>query len=121
MFGNLQEQGDHPNSFDFFSGFQDDTEFVPVADFLGPDSMLILVTGMHLISIPLVLGHLNTTMFHVSFLLSVGEADLERSDGRIDYLTREHKKSCWYRYFTRPGLQREITHELSNSDRYGEI
>jgi hypothetical protein len=50
-----------------------------------PDSMLILVTGMHLISIPLVLGHLNTTMFHVSFLLSVGDADLERSEGRIVY------------------------------------
>ena len=31
------------------------------------------------------------------------------------------KKSCWYRYFTRPGLTREITHELSNSDRYGEF
>jgi hypothetical protein len=34
MFGNLQQQGDHPNSFDFFSGFQDDTEFVYVVDFL---------------------------------------------------------------------------------------
>ena len=34
MFGNLQEQGDHPNSFDFFSGFQDDAEFVFVVDFL---------------------------------------------------------------------------------------
>ena len=34
MFGNLQEQGDHPNSFDFFSGFQDAAEFVHVVDFL---------------------------------------------------------------------------------------
>ena len=36
MFGNLQEQGDHPNSFDFFSvsGFQDDAEFVHVVDIL---------------------------------------------------------------------------------------
>ena len=34
MFGNLQEQGDHPNSFDFFSGFQDDAEIVHVVDFL---------------------------------------------------------------------------------------
>jgi hypothetical protein len=50
-----------------------------------PDSMLISATGMHLISIPLVLGNLNTTMFHVRFLLSVGDADLERSDGRIEY------------------------------------
>ena len=34
MFGNLQQQGDHPNSFDFFAGFQDDKEFVHVFDFL---------------------------------------------------------------------------------------
>ncbi len=52
MFGNLQEQGDHPNSFDFFTGFQDDAEFAYVVDFLDPDSMLILPTEMHSISIP---------------------------------------------------------------------
>ena len=70
-----------------------------------PDSMLILATRMHLISIPLVLGHLNTTMFHVSFLLSVGDADLKRSDGRIKYIdSRTLKKSCWYKYFTAPGF-----------------
>ena len=85
MFGNLQEQGDHPNSFDFFSGFQDDAEFVHVVDFLDAGFDADFGTGMHLISIPLVLGHLNTTMFHVSFLLSVGDADLKRSDGRIEY------------------------------------
>ncbi len=34
MFGNLQQQGDHPNSFDFISGFQDDVEYVHVVDFL---------------------------------------------------------------------------------------
>ena len=50
-----------------------------------PDLMLISPTGMHLILTPLVLGHLNTTMFHVSFLLRVGDADLERRDGRIRY------------------------------------
>ena len=34
MFGNLHKQGDQPNSFDFFAGFEDDTEFVNVVDFL---------------------------------------------------------------------------------------
>ncbi len=34
MFCNLQEQGNHPNSFDFFSGFQDNAEFVNIVDFL---------------------------------------------------------------------------------------
>jgi hypothetical protein len=34
MFGNLEQQGDNHNSFDFFSGFQDDTEFGHDVDFL---------------------------------------------------------------------------------------
>ena len=34
MSGNLQEQGDDPNSFDFFTGFQDYAEFVHIVDFL---------------------------------------------------------------------------------------
>ena len=34
MFGNLQQQGDSHNLFDFFSGYQDDTEFGHVVDFL---------------------------------------------------------------------------------------
>ncbi len=50
-----------------------------------PDSMLISPAGMHTISIPLALDHLNMTMFHVIILLSIGNADLERSDGRIVY------------------------------------
>ena len=29
------------------------------------------------------------------------------------------KKSCWYRYFTHPGLTREIMHELSTSNCLG--
>ncbi len=33
---------------------------------------------------------------------------------------RERKK-IRYRYFTRPGLTQEITHELSSSDRFGEF
>ena len=47
--------------------------------------MLVSPTGMHLISILLALDNLNTTMFHVSILSSIGDADLERSDGRIVY------------------------------------
>ena len=47
--------------------------------------MLISPTGMHSISIPLALDHLNMTMFPVSILSSI-DADLERSDGRIVYL-----------------------------------
>jgi hypothetical protein len=28
-------------------------------------------------------------------------------------------ESAWYRYFTRPGMTRDLTHELSSSDRFG--
>ena len=31
------------------------------------------------------------------------------------------KESCWYREFLRPGITRELTHELSTSDRFGEF
>jgi hypothetical protein len=31
------------------------------------------------------------------------------------------KKSCWYRYFTCPGLTCKITHALSSSDCFGEF
>jgi hypothetical protein len=27
----------------------------------------------------------------------------------------------WYRNFLRPGMTRDLTHELSTSDRYGEF
>jgi hypothetical protein len=57
-----------------------------------PTLVQISPTGMHLILIPLVLGHLNTTMFLVSFLLSIGDADIKRSARRIVYFNQEHKK-----------------------------
>ena len=31
------------------------------------------------------------------------------------------KQSCWYREFLRPGITRDLTHELSTSDRFGEF
>ena len=34
---------------------------------------------------------------------------------RIESVT----ESAWFRYFTRPGMTRELTHELSASDRFG--
>ena len=31
------------------------------------------------------------------------------------------KNSCWYRKFLRPGMTRDMTNELSTSDRFGEF
>ena len=46
-----------------------------------------------------------------------------RKKRRMNFVFRfkDVKKSCWYRYFTHPGLTQEITHELSSSDCYGEF
>jgi hypothetical protein len=34
------------------------------------------------------------------------------------YRIESVRESAWYRYFTHPGMTRELTHELSMSDRY---
>ena len=44
----------------------------------------------------------------------------EQRPNRV-FFTENVKKSCWYRYFTRPGLIRETMHELLSSNRYGEF
>jgi hypothetical protein len=44
----------------------------------------------------------------------------ERRPNRV-FFKENVRKSCWYRYFTRPGLIRKTTHELSSSDRYREF
>ncbi len=49
--------------------------------------------GMHLISNPFALGHLNTIMSCVSFLLSVGYADANRSAGQIAYIDSRTEKN----------------------------
>jgi len=122
MSGNLQEQGDDPNSFDFFTGFQDYTEFVHIVDFLdaGFDADFTYGDAFDFDSI-------NSGSFeydNVSCEFSVEHrrrrSRKKRRTNRVFQL-ENIKKSCWYRYFTRPGLTREITHELSNIDRYGEF
>jgi hypothetical protein len=82
MLDDLQhgDKHSHHNSFNFFSGFQEDVEFGRTVNFLDAD-----FDADYLISIPLDLGHLNMTMLLVSFLLSVGDAGVGRSAGRIAY------------------------------------
>jgi hypothetical protein len=71
----------------FSLGFKRTWNLVALSIFKMPTLVQIspTATGLHLISIPLYLGHLNMTMFLVSFLLSVGEAGIGRSAGRIAY------------------------------------
>ena len=49
-----------------------------------------------------------------------------RRDRRVRRPNRHYRiesvhESAWYRYFTRPGMTRELTHELSSSDRYSQF
>ncbi len=49
-----------------------------------------------------------------------------RRDRCVRRPTRHHRiesvhESAWYRYFTCPGMTRELTHELSASDRYSQF
>jgi len=41
-----------------------------------------------------------------------------RRSNRV-YRVESVRESAWYRYFTRPGMTRDLTHELSSSDRFG--
>jgi len=43
-----------------------------------------------------------------------------RSPNRL-YHQESVKLSSWYRNFLRPGMMRDLTHELSTSDRFGEF
>ena len=122
MFGNLQEQGDHPNSFDFFSGFQDDTEFVYVVEFLdaGFGADFTYGDAFDFDSISSGSFEYDNVSCEFSVERRRRRSRKKRWMNRVFQL-ENIKKSCWYRYFTRHGLLREITHELSNSDRYGEF
>ncbi len=67
--------------FDFLSVFQEDAEFVTDFDFLGVDLVLLSRSRMHLTLILLVQGHLNMTIYLVSFMLSVCFSDVNATEG----------------------------------------
>jgi hypothetical protein len=75
---------DQLSLFDFLSGFQENEEFVTYFNFLGVDFGAAFT--LHFILIMFVWGHLNTTIYHVSFLLSVCFSDVGATEG-IDNLT----------------------------------
>jgi len=122
MFGNLHEQEDHPNSFDFFAGFEDDAEFVHVVEFLdaGFDADFTYGDSFDFDSISSGSFEYDNVSCEYSVEHRRRRSRKKRRTNRV-FCRENIKKSCWYRYFTRPGLTREITHELSSSDSYGEF
>ncbi len=107
MVVHLQQQGLN-HSFDFFSGFQDDTNFVDSVKFLDATFGVDFTYG----------DAFDFVWFSVERRLR--RRRKKRRTNRV-FRFENIKKSCWYRYFTRPGVTREITHELSSSDRFGEF
>jgi hypothetical protein len=122
MFGNLQEQGDHPNSFDFFTGFQNDAEFVHVVDFLDARFDADFTYGDAFDFDSMSSGSFEYDNVSCEFSVEHRQRRSRKKQRTNRVFRLENiKKSCWYRYFTCPGLTRDIKHELSNSDRYGEF
>ena len=122
MFGNLQQQGDHPNSFDFFSGFQDAAEFVHVVDFLDAGFGADFTYGDAFDFNSIRSGSFEYDNVSCEFSVESRRCRSRKKRWTNQVFRLENiKKLCWYRYFTHPGLTREITHELRNSDCYGEF
>ena len=121
MVVNLQEQGLN-HSFVFFSGFQDDTEFGGTNEFLDATFGVDFTYGD-----AFDFESISSWAFeydNVSCEFSVERRlHRRRKKCRTNHIFRFEnlKKSCWYQYFTRPGVMREIMHELSSSDRFGEF
>ena len=121
MVVNLQEQGLN-KIFVFFSGFQDDTEFGGTNEFLDASFGVDFTYGD-------AFDFQSISSWAFEYVNVLCEFSVERRLRRRRKKCRRNrvfrfkniKKSCWYRYFTRPGVTREITHELSSSDRFGEF
>jgi hypothetical protein len=122
MVVNLQQQGLNHYSFDLFSGCQDDTDFGNTVEFLDATFGVDFTYGD-----AFDFESISSWAFeydNVSCEFSV-ERRLRRCRKKCRtncvFRFENMKKSCWYRYITRPGVTREIMHELSSSDRFGEF
>ena len=108
--------------FVFFSGFQDDTDFGDTVKFLDATFGVDFTYGD-----AFDFESISSWAFeydNVSCEFSVERRLRRRRKKRRTncvFRFENIKKSCWYRYITRPGVTREITHELSSSDRFGEF
>ena len=121
MFVNLQEQGLN-KIFAFFSGFQDDTEFGGTNKFLDATFGVDFTYGD-------AFDFQSMSSWAFIYVNVLCEFSVERRLHRCRKKRRTNrvfrfeniKKSCWYQYFTCPGVTREIMHELSSSDQFGEF
>ena len=106
---------DNPFSFDFLAEFLAAFDF---GDFVPADCSL-LSFGSHKHEIDDA-----SFLFSVEIYLGVCNQNCRSRKKRRpnrQFRKKSVKKSCWYREFLRPGITRDMTHELSTSDRFGEF
>ena len=121
MVVNLQEQGLN-KILVFFSGFQDDTEFGGTNEFLDATFGVDFTYGdaFDFESISSWAFEYDNSSCEFSVEHRLRRRRKKRRTNSVFWF-ENIKKSCWYGYFTRPGVTWEITHELSSSDWFGEF
>jgi hypothetical protein len=105
MFGNLQQQGDTRNLFDFFSGFQDDAEFGHVVDFLDADFGADFTYGDAFDFDSISSGSFEYDNVSCEFSVERRRRRCRKKQRTNRVFRLENiNKSCWYRYFMHPRL-----------------
>jgi hypothetical protein len=109
--------------FDVLSGFQEDSEFTPNFDFIGTDfgADFTFEDAFDINSIDSGAFEYNNISceFSVKSVWRQRQRNRRKRHKNRVFCKENVKKSCWYWYFTRPGLTRKITHNLSSSDCLG--
>jgi hypothetical protein len=116
---------DQLSLFDFLSGFQEDAKFVTNFDFLGVDfgAAFTFKDAFDFDSVCLGAFEYDNISCEFSAECMLQRRQCNRREKQPNRLCFKEnvKKSCWYRFFTRPRLMCETTHKLSSSNRYGEF
>jgi hypothetical protein len=99
--------------FDFLSGFQEDAEFATNFDFIGMDfgADFTFKDAFDFNSIDSGAFEYDNISCESSVerMLWLRRRNRRKRQNNRVFCKENVKKSCWYRYFTRPGLTREIT------------
>jgi hypothetical protein len=111
--------------FDVLSGFQEDAEFAPNFDFIGTDfgADFTFEDAFDFDSIDSGAFEYDnlSCKFSVKSVWRQRQRNRRKRQKNCVFCKENVKKSCWYQYFTRPELTREITHNLSSSNCFGEF
>ncbi len=105
--------------FDVLSGFQEDAEFATSFDFIWTDfgADFTFEGAFDFDSIDSGAFDYNNISceFSVEHVLWLRQCNRRKHRNICIFCKENVKKSCWYRYFIRPGLTRKIMHNLSSS------